>query len=197
MEPSDRSVSLGCVVGRFQPFHRDHLTLVEQALAEHGHVVVAVTNADPSWRVPVEEAPHRHTANANPFSYEQRVEMILAATVLIAPPDSITVVPFPIQDKTRWLEILPAETHCWVRQRGPWEQRKIAELSRVFHVRSVPAVPSEVSGSVIRRLLATGDESWRDLVVPRVADLITQWRDKGMVSFTSETPSDLASAPVR
>ena len=38
--------TLGCVTGRFQPVHEQHLELFGIALAECAHQIVAVTNPD-------------------------------------------------------------------------------------------------------------------------------------------------------
>lgn len=172
-----------CVVGRFQPFHRDHLSLVERAAADGGGVIVAVTNAETSWRVPVAEASHRHLAEANLFTYWQRVEMVLAATSDILARDRLRITPFPIHDPDAWDAYLPVGTECWVRDRGPWEQEKIRLLSNRYAVRSLDAVTDEVTGSDIRRRLVAGDESWCDDVPPSVAALICKWRRDGVVAF--------------
>jgi cytidyltransferase-like protein len=169
----------GCVVGRFQPFHNDHLSLVEEAYRFHGRVIVAVTNADPTWRVSVPQAPRRHLPQANPFSFWQRCELIAAALANIVPSHALRIIPFPIHDASLWDHYLPGDGEdivCWVRDRGPWEERKIADLGARFVVRTLPAVVAEVSGSQVRELLADGDPRWRDLVPPPVAALLDRWR---------------------
>ncbi len=183
MADSDDLDRWPCVVGRFQPFHRDHLSLVEQAAAHGGRVIVAVTNAEPAWRVPVAEAPHRHLAEDNLFTYWQRVEMVLAATSGVLAPERVRITPFPIHDPDAWDAYLPATTECWVRDRGPWEQRKIRLLSRRYAVRKLDPVANEVNGSSIRRRLMAGDESWRDDVPPAVTELIGRWQRDGLISF--------------
>jgi cytidyltransferase-like protein len=165
-----------CVVGRFQPFHRDHLSLVQQAAAEGGRVIVAVTNVEAAWRVAVPAAAHRHLDEANPFTYWQRVEMVLAATHGLVAPEQIRITPFPIHDPSEWDAYLPAATECWVRDRGPWEQHKIRLLASRYAVRVPDSVTEEVTGSDIRRRLAAGDETWRDAVPSTVAELIERWQ---------------------
>ena len=169
----------GCVVGRFQPFHRDHCSLVEEVVAASGRVIVAVTNVEASWRVPVREAPHRHEEAANPFTYGQRVELIEAALAPFVPREQFRVTPFPIHDPTQWGEYLPPGTECWVRDRGPWEQRKIRDLGMHYPVRVASPLDVEVSGTEIRRRLRAGDESWTADVPEPVAELIRRWRCDG------------------
>lgn len=144
-------------------------------------MIVAVTNAEASWRVPVAEASHRHLAEANLFTYWQRVEMVLAATSGIIAPERLRITPFPIHDPDAWEFYLPSNTECWVRDRGPWEQRKARLLSSRYAVRTLDAVADEVTGSDIRRRLAASDESWRDDVPPAVAEVICQWRSDGVI----------------
>lgn len=179
MPGDDRLDPWPCVVGRFQPFHRDHLSLVQQAADDGGRVIVAVTNVEMSWRVPVAESAHRHLDEANPFTYWQRVEMVLAATAGIVAPEQLRITPFPIHDPSAWDAYLPAATECWVRNRGPWEQEKIRLLESRYVVHVLDEVSEEVTGSRIRRRLAEGDASWRDDVPPAVATLIERWQRAG------------------
>ena len=192
MREIDESTPWGCVVGRFQPFHNDHLSLVEEAFAHHGRVIVAVTNADPSWRFPVSEAPHRHLSAANPFTYPQRCELIRAALAGI-PVDRLRITPFPLHDPNRWEQHLASSAVCWVRDRGPWETRKIADLSSRYRVHVPPSnlsSPSSlsnlstISGSKIRDLMRNRDSSWRSMVPSSVAHLIDGWLCDGGLDAT-------------
>jgi cytidyltransferase-like protein len=182
-----RSASWGCVTGRFQPFHRDHLELVRQAAEHHGRVIIGITNGDVRARRATPEAPHRHLTEANPFSYWQRLEMILAATAELVPVP-VRVTPFPMHDLEVSGQYVPAETECWVRIRGPWEARKADELALLFPVRRLDPLPSEVSGTEIRRRLAVGDPRWRDDVPAGVATLIDGWIKHGDVHFPAGGP---------
>ncbi len=164
----------GCIVGRFQPFHRDHLSLLEQVLSERGRVIVAITNAEPSWRVPVASAPHRHLDEANVLSFHHREAMVWAATAHLDP-DLIRVTPFPIHDAARWDAYLPRQVECWVRDRGPWEREKVRLLASCYGVRLVDPVVDEVSGTSIRQRLFAGDDTWQDDVPPAVARLLLDW----------------------
>ncbi len=175
MDAQRHSDLTGCVVGRFQPFHRDHLSLVERVVEERGRVIVAVTNADATWRVPMQDAPHRHVPDANPFTYWQRAEMIRAATAPTIAPGNIYITPFPIHDPANWDSYLPRTVECWVRDRGSWEEAKVKLLATRYAVRSIPAVDVEVSGTDIRRRLLAGDQSWQQDVPAAVALLVRAW----------------------
>ena len=64
------------VTGRFQPVHHQHLELFALALAEHDHLVVAVTNPDSGARHEAATSTHRHTDAANPFTYFERLRLL-------------------------------------------------------------------------------------------------------------------------
>jgi len=70
---------LVCVTGRFQPVHADHLRLFRAALAGGDRLVVAVTNPDPGACRAEPTSGHRHRADANPFTYFERVGLLAAA----------------------------------------------------------------------------------------------------------------------
>lgn len=63
-QPSD----LGVFIGRFQPFHRGHLKVIHQALAQAHHVLVVIGSAGAARR-----------ADLIPFTAEERRDMIVAS----------------------------------------------------------------------------------------------------------------------
>ena len=193
MAPHDPSDVWGCVIGRFHPFHRDHLSLAEAVLESGQRLVVAITNADPSWRVATPEAPHRHTDAANPFNFWQRAELVRAGLHPLGIVDGVRIVPFPIHDPKLWSSYLPHGTECWVRERGPWEARKMRELASRYSVRAIPAAPGEVSGSSIRRRMREGDRSWILDVPSGVAGLIDAWTQNGLLVMSSGVGEDSGS----
>lgn len=186
MASDNPSPSWGCVIGRFQPFHRDHLSLARAVRDSGLRLIVAITNAEPSWRVPTDEAPHRHTSEANPFSYWQRAELVRAAVRSLGIAGEVRVTPFPIHEPSLWSSYLPEETECWVRARGPWESRKMRDLALHFRVRSVPAVTGEVSGTSIRERIRTGDRSWTHDVPAEVSTLIDLWMADGSLRMSGD-----------
>ncbi len=183
----------GCVIGRFQPFHRDHLSLAEAVLESGQLLVVAITNAEPSWRVPTPEAPHRHTDAANPFNFWQRAELVRAGVHALGVVEGVRVIPFPMHEPKLWSSYLPLGTECWVRDRGPWESRKMRELASQYSVRAVPTAPGEVSGTSIRRRMREGDRSWTLDVPSGVAALIDSWTQIGSLVLSSGAGEDSGS----
>ena len=90
-------VRYGMVHGRFQPFHTGHLSYTLEAFNRSEHLIIGITNPDPSeTRVEAADA-QRHTSEANPFTFFERQWMIRAALVEAAIDLSrISIVPFPI-----------------------------------------------------------------------------------------------------
>src|SRR6185503_2780148 len=89
-----RAMRFAAVTGRFQPVHHQHLELFALALAEHDHLVVAVTNPDSGARHEAATSTHRHTDAANPFTYFERLRLLRAALDGAGLADRASVVPF-------------------------------------------------------------------------------------------------------
>ena len=191
MATPEQPVPWGCVIGRFQPFHNDHLSLVSEAFQSRGRVIIGITNPDKTQQLSVPEAPHRHLSAANPFTFWQRLELVSAALAGVVAPDCLRIVPFPIHDVGLWSSYLPDRTECWVRERGRWEARKTQNLRARYQVQTRPPVVEEVSGTQIRALMATGDRSWHAFVPPAVSNLIERWLAEGTLSMSiSGAPSN-------
>ena len=66
----------GCILGRFQPLHKGHAHLIEEAL-KHCEKVLVFVGSSQAKRLP-----------QNPFSYEERAEMlktVFGDRILVAP----------------------------------------------------------------------------------------------------------------
>ena len=83
----------GIVLGRFQPFHKGHAHLVEHALANFDQVTIAVGSAQEEWTVD------------NPFSIQERTDMIEAWVTSNQHQDRVTIVGIEdINDPPNWVE---------------------------------------------------------------------------------------------
>ena len=160
--------------GRFQPFHRGHLAYLLDAASRCSRLFVGITNPDRS-PVPAEpRSPHRHLAEANPYTYVERAAMIRAA-LSEAKVDlrRIAIVPFPLHDPSLWSRTVPPGMTHFVRIFSPWEAEKAARLrAEGFAVIELAAPGSkEISGTQVRKLIAEGGD-WRSLVPAAVAVFI-------------------------
>lgn len=160
--------------GRFQPFHLGHLEYMKAALQRCDTLIVAITNPDPSAIREEELAQHRHTDEANPYTFFQRL-MMIRETLLDEGVDlrQVMIVPFPINFPERWHYYLPPEVLQFIRIFSPWERQKAERFRELgFQVEVLhPGSAKSIEGSEARRLIQQGGP-WRALVPPGVARVI-------------------------
>ena len=122
-------VRYGMVHGRFQPFHTGHLHYTLEALRRSEHLIIGITNPDPSETQVEETDAQRHTPEANPFTFFERQRMIRAALVDEAVELScVSIVPFPIHTPQRWQYYCPKETVQFIRVFSEWGKEKVARF---------------------------------------------------------------------
>ena len=166
--------SLGCVTGRFQPVHEQHLELFEIVLAQCDRLVIAMTNPDVGARRFEAASAHRHTPWANPFSYYERANLLEAALRERALLERTTIVPFDLTRPAHWPEYVPLSACQFVRVYGAWEREKV----RLFQAEGYAVAVLEgdasrrISASVIRAALQAGDGRWRALVPTATVPLL-------------------------
>jgi cytidyltransferase-like protein len=168
---------VACFTGRFQPFHLQHLEVLSALSHNFERIIIGVTNPDLSDLQEHNASLHRHTDEANPFSYESRVKIIqdsltgLAQTELI----EFEIIPFDLTAPESWK--VPAETVFAVRIFSLWEKSKLALFSdQGFETLELPAPSKKLSASDIRQSLAANDSNWKSFVAADATDTIqTQW----------------------
>lgn len=168
--------SLACVTGRFQPVHADHLRLFRVALAASGRLVVGVTNPDPGSLRREPGSDHRHLADANPFTFFERLELLVAA---LASPEGVgpeaaarvRIVPFDLGRPERWHHYVPLHAVQYVGRHGPWESEKVRRLAAGGYA------VVEVDGRAGARRSATAIREamraragWEEMVPPAVVE---------------------------
>ncbi|MDH3729700.1 MAG: cytidyltransferase [Acidimicrobiia bacterium] len=166
----------GCVTGRLQPMHLDHLDLFRTVLARHEHLIVAVTNPDPTARIAHPQHDSRHLGDDNPFTYYERQAFVRAALVA----DGIAsgrfeIVPFPLHSADLVEQYVPLGVTQYVRVFAPWEESK-AEMLRSYgyHVVVLPGdAAARRSGRDVRAALRSASE-WRHLLPRSVATGVEQ-----------------------
>ena len=170
------NVRYGMVHGRFQPFHRGHLEYALAALARCDHLLIGVTNPDPSLIVEEAADPERHRPEANAFTFFERQWMIRAALEEAGVgAERLSLVPFPIHHPERWRYYCPAGTVHFVRIFSDWGREKAKRLGETgwpVEVLDAGAL-KEVSGSEVRRKLVAGQD-WEILVPGAVATILRQ-----------------------
>jgi nicotinamide mononucleotide adenylyltransferase len=171
-------MSLGCVTGRFQPVHGQHLTLFDAALADCGHLVVAVTNPDSSARHEEATSTHRHTPGANPFTYFERVLLLQAALDEWGHSAETTVVPFDLTRPELWPQYVPVTARQFVRAYSDWEREKARRLALAGYAVTLLDGDSarRLSSSDIRAQMWSGGE-WQALVPAATVPLLRRLLD--------------------
>lgn len=173
--------TLAAVTGRFQPVHAQHLELFALGLAACDRLVVAVTNPDPGARHEEDTSAHRHLAEANPFTFYERVRLLTAALGGAGLADRAVVVPFDLTRPATWFDYVPRGARHWVRAYSPWERDKADRLRAAgYEVTVLDGDPDDrLDATTIRAQLfaGTGDEgTWADLVpaatVPVLRELL-------------------------
>lgn len=86
------SKATGLYIGRFQPFHRGHLSAVKQALKKVDKLIIAIGSAQ------------AHQTAENPFSEDERTQMIqLSLSENRIPPEKFHIIALPdINNNDQW-----------------------------------------------------------------------------------------------
>lgn len=168
--------ALGCVTGRFQPVHAQHLELFEIALAHCRHVVVAITNPDAGARYEEPTSAHRHTAAANPFTFYERVRLIDAAVQERGWSGRISVVPFDLTSPAYWAGYVPLTACQFVRAYSAWERQKARRFQDVgYGVALIEGdAAARVSAGDIRDRMRAGSAGWQAQVAPATVALLLE-----------------------
>ncbi|NMC11125.1 MAG: nicotinamide-nucleotide adenylyltransferase [Methanothrix sp.] len=153
----------GLYIGRFQPYHLGHQSVLREIFKEMDEIVIAIGSAQES-----------HTPE-NPFTAGERTEMIYAALEQDDLRNRCYVI--PVQDINRnsvWVSHLQSMVPCFdvVYSNNPIVVRLFSEAE--VDVRSPPMYQRDLySGTTIRRLMQEGGD-WTSLVPGSVASLITR-----------------------
>lgn len=148
---------IGMIHGRFQPFHIGHLRYLKDALAlTRLCLLVGVTNPDlESQSVADSSDPHRHTPEANPFSFVDRARMVSRSVELDLKHRGLPVVlpvPFNVHATETWGWI-PRDTLQFVNVLEPWDEVKVDRFRQYgFVVKHIPH-EREYSGSGVRAMI--------------------------------------------
>lgn len=168
-------VKQGVVVGRFQPFHNGHLQYVLKALERCGHLYIGITTPGETATQYEPSDPTRLGLWNNPFSYDERVEMITAALQAEQVNQAkTTFVHFNPSDLAAWYKAVPHDATYFLLLIGD-EQKKVDEMRTqglVVEVLDTVTDREETSGQ-IRQAMQTG-QTWKHMVPDAVAAYLQQ-----------------------
>jgi len=171
----------GMILGRFQPFHLEHLRYFRLAWERSERVIIGITNPDPSTILEDEANAHRHLSEGNPLTFTERLIMIQDTLYDEGIPlDRIYAVPFPIHNPERWRYYIPPETVLFVVAYSEWERKKAERLrDEGYEVVEMNCLQKGISGQQVRALFRTGG-NWEDLVPPAVARFLRNRPEQGL-----------------
>ena len=88
---------VGVIHGRFQVLHNDHVKYLLAGKKRCQHLVVGITNPDPSMTRDDRSDSHRSSLQANPLTYYERYRLVSVALIEAGCGlDHFSVVPLPI-----------------------------------------------------------------------------------------------------
>jgi len=142
----------GLLIGRFQPFHLGHLEALQFALSKVDKLWVGLGSSN------------KPTQKNNPFSAEERKEMILSSIDdSIKERISIYFIP-DLDNHTKWIEKIDTIVPKFDIVFSNDELTKHLYSKRTVKIITIPFLKRDVlSGTKIRNLI-TSDQKWDDLV---------------------------------
>lgn len=145
-------------IGRFQPFHKGHLAAVKQIAAEADKIIIGIGSSQHSREL------------GNPFSAEERIEMIKAA---LGDKFDYEIVLIPdINDDERWVEhvcsLVPEFDAVFTGN----EHTKMLFEEAGIEVRDIEIVPG-INGTTIRDRIVN-NENYHDLVPTEVSKILSR-----------------------
>ena len=171
---------IGIVHGRFQILHKEHIKYILAAKEKCSHLIVGITNFDCYFegaKTCVED-PHRVCLNENPLSYYERYEMIKIALLAESIPlEDFSIVPFPIDEPSRIKNFLPTDEVFFLTIYDDWGRKKLRilkELGFKVEVLYEKTLKEKHISSSMRRERIRKEESWEELVTPRVYKYIIE-----------------------
>ena len=169
----------GVIHGRFQLLHNDHMKFLMTGKKLCKHIIVGITNPDPTLTKDHDSNPHRSTPIANPLTYYERYVMIKEALLEKGLKFSeFSIVPFPINVPELLKYYVPMDAVFFLSIYDDWGRQKkeyLESLGLKVHVLwEVPLEEKGLSGSDIRKSMLKG-EPWEHLLPTAVVKLVKKW----------------------
>jgi len=170
----------GVIHGRFQVLHNDHLKYLLAGKKRCRHLVVGITNPDPSLTRQDAADNTRSARAANPFTYYERFCLVRAALsgagIGLA---EFSIVPFPINFPDLYQYYLPLDATFYLTIYDKWGEKKLTMFQELGLTTEVLWRCSRdrkgLSATEVRELIAAG-EKWQHLVPSSVAELLNRWQ---------------------
>jgi nicotinamide mononucleotide adenylyltransferase len=169
-------IDTGVAHGRFQIFHNDHLKYLQAAKARCRHLVVGITNPDPTLTRFDRADPDRSSPARNPLSYYERYRVIHQALQVQGWGwEEFSIVPLPINVPELYHYYVPLTATFFLTIYDDWGERKLQLFQSLGLTIELlwrrPLSEKGLTSSAIRRLIE-GREEWEYLVPPGVPAML-------------------------
>jgi nicotinamide-nucleotide adenylyltransferase len=157
-------------VGRFQPFHLGHLSVIKNALKKEDRLIIVIGSAEENHEPP------------NPFTASERFQMIEA--VLDAekiPHEKYAIIPIRnVVNFMLWTahvdQYIPPVYKVYTGSKIVKELYQDYGKYKIEDVKMLNDKGEKIAGTDIRKKMLKGDKSWEKLVHPKVVELIKKWK---------------------
>ena len=170
---------IGVIHGRFQVPHNDHLKYLLAGKAVCRHLIVGITNPDPTLTAQVAADVKRSSALANPLTYYERL-VILRDVLLEAglSHSETTFVPLPITHPDLYRYYVPLDAVFLLSIYDDWGRHKLEQFQglglKTHLLWEVPAEQKGLSASDIRQAMIN-DHPWEHLTPAATARHCHAW----------------------
>jgi nicotinamide-nucleotide adenylyltransferase len=166
----------GVIHGRFQVLHNDHIKYLMAGKSRCKHLVVGITNPDPTLTGHDDVDKERSASYANPLTYYERYQIVRAALFEQGlKVEEFSIVPFPINFPELYEYYVPTDAVYFLTIYDEWGEKKLKifeslGLKTEVLWRRLFSEKGQTS-TEIRDLIAEGGE-WEHLVPPPVAEML-------------------------
>jgi nicotinamide-nucleotide adenylyltransferase len=173
-----KQIKQALFVGRFQPFHQGHLSVIKAALKKEDRLIIVIGSAE------------ENHGPANPFTASERYQMIeetLRAEKIS--PEKYAIIPVRnVENFMLWTvhvdQYIPPVYKVYT---GSQIVKELYENYGKYKIESVKMedgkTGEKISGTKIREKLLKGDKSWEKLVHPKVVELIKKWKGEERIKM--------------
>ncbi len=172
-------VETGVIHGRFQVLHNDHVEYLLAGKERCRHLIVGITNPDPTLTRPDPADPERSGPFANPLTYYERYVVIREALGEEGlSPAEFSIVPFPVNFPELYGQYVPLEATFFLTIYDEWGRSKLDRFRELDLKTEVlwerPLEQKGLSASDIRLLMAEG-RPWEHMLPPSTRMLMKKW----------------------
>lgn len=172
-------VETGVIHGRFQIVHNDHMKYLLAGKANCGHLIVGITNPDPTL---IGKNPAEFQCSqlfSNPLSYYERYVMVKNALFEAGiGRREFSIVPFPVNFPELYRYYVPLDATFFLTIYDEWGKKKLEMFqslglkTEIMWERSIEE--KGLTGTEIRRRIVSGI-AWKHQIPPSTHMLLRKW----------------------